>query len=375
MKNIQKRSVIAAIVVCAGAAIMAGGVSKQPVKETTFPLQAEEPGTEGKQPDVKTDAYDLADTDLTVWYEDPSYEDFFEYAARQYFEQTGVKAAFKCQDTLDYIGMIYDNTMQGEDYPDVYLLNGDELEEAYLYGLAMENEDGGSYEGASQKSVKASTYEDKMIGYPLSYDANVFVYQNGYFENQPESLQAIIDYSNENEPGENVEYLLEWDVNDAFYDFPFVGNSVTFEKTAPETMNVAYDEDLYQKDLEYFETILGSFSLDINSVSMDSILEHFKSGKTLCAFVNTDSLQKLDDISYSVMEIPALNEELPSIGCASTDMFVVNDFSKKLSKLITNSSIREKFYENSFKVYNDNYSVNQLIKKRLEYYNNIFFVE
>ena len=99
-------------------------------------------------------------------------------------------------------------------------------------------------------------------------------------------------------------------------------------KQAPETMNVAYDEDLYQKDLEYFETILGSFSLDINSVSMDSILEHFKSGKTLCAFVNTDSLQKLDDISYSVMEIPALNEELPSIGCASTDMFVVNDFSK-----------------------------------------------
>ena len=80
---------------------------------------------------------------------------------------------------------------------------------------------------------------------------------------------------------------------------------------------MAYDEDLYQKDLEYFETILGSFSLDINSVSMDSILEHFKSGKTLCAFVNTDSLQKLDDISYSVMEIPALNEELPSIGCAS----------------------------------------------------------
>ena len=53
MKNIQKRSVIAAIVVCAGAAIMAGVVSKQPVKETTFPLQAEEPGTEGKQPDVK----------------------------------------------------------------------------------------------------------------------------------------------------------------------------------------------------------------------------------------------------------------------------------------------------------------------------------
>ena len=131
--------------------------------------------------------------------------------------------------------------------------------------------------------------------------------------------------------GSNLKYLFEWDVNDAFYDFPFIGNSVTFEKTAPEMMNVTYDEDLYQKDLEYFETILGSFSLDINTVSMDSILEHFKDGKTLCAFVNTDSLQKLDDISYSVMEIPALNEELPSVACASTDMLVVNDFSKNAS--------------------------------------------
>ena len=56
MKNIQKRSVIAAIVVCAGAAIMAGVVSKQPVKETTFHLQAEEPGKEEKQPEVKADA-------------------------------------------------------------------------------------------------------------------------------------------------------------------------------------------------------------------------------------------------------------------------------------------------------------------------------
>ncbi len=49
-----------------------------------------------------------------------------------------------------YSGLYRDDLRQyhaGEDFPDVYLLNGDELEEAYLYGLAMENEDGGSYEG------------------------------------------------------------------------------------------------------------------------------------------------------------------------------------------------------------------------------------
>lgn len=328
MKNVQNKSIIAAVIVCAGTAIMAGIIAKQPVTEMSVNLSTEETGVTEKKTDVDTGVYQKADTDLTVWYEDASYSDFFEYAAEQYYKKTGVKAVFKYQDTLDYIGAIYDQTMQGEDFPDVYLLSGDALEEAYLYGLAMANESGASFANASQKAVEASTYEEKLIGYPLSYDANVFVYQNGYFENQPESLQAIIDYSNENEPGENVEYLLEWDVNDAFYDFPFVGNSVTFEKTAPETMNVVYDEDLYQKDLEYFETILGSFSLDVNSVSVDSILEHFNGGKTLCAFVDTDSLHKLEGASYSVMEIPALNEELSSVTCASTDLIVVNDFAK-----------------------------------------------
>ena len=311
---------------------MAGVVSKQPVKETTFPLQAEEPGTEGKQPDVKTDAYDLADTDLTVWYEDPSYEDFFEYAARQYFEQTGVKAAFKCQDTLDYIGMIYDNTMQGEDFPDVYLLNGDELEEAYLYGLAMENEDGGSYEGASQKSVKASTYEDKMIGYPLSYDANVFVYQNGYFENQPESLQAIIDYSIDNEPPENVQYLLEWDVNDAFYDFPFISNSVSFVKDEVETMQVNYDENLYNEDLEFFSQSLESFSIDASTVTEASVISDFNDGKTLCAIIDSDSVAGLTGTDYEIRELLALNDTLQTSSAALTDLVVVNDFSEKKEK-------------------------------------------
>ena len=143
MKNVQKRSVIAAIVVCAGAAIMAGVVSKQPEKEAAFRLPEKQTGAE-------TDPYDAAETDLTVWYEDASYMDFFEYAARQYFAKTGVKAVFKCQDTLDYIGMIYDDTIKGEDYPDVYLLNGDGLEEAYLYEHVAINETQKTYEGASQ---------------------------------------------------------------------------------------------------------------------------------------------------------------------------------------------------------------------------------
>lgn len=277
-------------------------------------------------------AYQQAETDLIFWYEDATYTAFFEKAALEYFEKTGVKVAVQQRNDFDYMGMIYDETMQAGSYPDVYLISGDSLEEAYLYGLVAVNEKGFAETNIASNAVKASTYNDKLLGYPLSYNTCVFIYQNNYFETVPESLQSFIDYSNDNEPGENVEYLLEWDVNDAFYDFPFVSNSVTFEKMEPEVMNVVYDEELYQKDLEYFEEILESFSVDAQTVSEDNIIANFCSGRTLAAIIDTNSLCRLGEYNYSLMQIPALNEELAAYSCAITDMLIVNDYSENGGK-------------------------------------------
>jgi arabinogalactan oligomer/maltooligosaccharide transport system substrate-binding protein len=42
------------------------------------------------------------------------------------------------QDSMDYMDAVYTATMQGETFPDIYMIGSDELEEAYLYGLAAE---------------------------------------------------------------------------------------------------------------------------------------------------------------------------------------------------------------------------------------------
>lgn len=75
-----------------------------------------------------------------------------------------------------------------------------------------------------------------------------------------------------------MEYLLEWDVKDAFYDFPFVGNSVTFAKRGSDELDITYDDTLYQQDLEYFDTILASFSIDADQVSEQHIVNNFRKG-------------------------------------------------------------------------------------------------
>lgn len=274
-------------------------------------------------------AFKKAKTDITFWYEDESYTDFFEAAALYYYEKTGTKVAVQCQNTIDYMGDVYDKTMQDDVFPDVYLISGDNLEEAYLYGLVSVNEKGLDEVNAAANAKEASAYGDKLLGYPLSYNTTVFIFQPDYFAEAPASLQAIIDYSNDNEPAENVEYLLEWDVNDPFYDFPFISNSVTFQKEEANSMNVVYDEELYQQDLEYFDGILASFSVDAATVSEDEIIENFLAGRTLSAIIDTDSLYRLEDYDYSIMQMPNLNDTLDAKSCATTDMLVVNDYSEK----------------------------------------------
>jgi arabinogalactan oligomer/maltooligosaccharide transport system substrate-binding protein len=267
-----------------------------------------------------------ADT-IRFWYDDESYTAFFEQAAMEYEEQTGIKVTVELRDDVDYIGDIYDETIQDENFPDVYLIQSDNLAEAYLYGLVAVNEKGISDKAASH-AAEASEYNGVVYGYPLSYNTTVFVYQNGFFESEPETIDSIITYSEENDPPEDVEYLLEWDVNDPFYDFMFIGNSVTFVRETDSDVSVVYDEEVYQTDLDYFEEILESFSINADTVSEESIILNFLAGRTLCAIIDTDLLEKLSGYDYSLMAIPNLSGELSSVTCAATDLIVVNDFSE-----------------------------------------------
>lgn len=268
--------------------------------------------------------------DLTFWYADASYGQYFEKAAEAYYADTGIKVDVKYQDVFHYMNRIYDATMQNTDFPDAYLIGSDELENAYLYGLAAENTAVSAYEGSvAEKALEAASCQDKMYGYPLSYRTCLFVYQNGYFQTQPASIQAVIDDSKDMEQPEHVQYLLEWDVNDAFFDFPFIANSVSFEKNETGAMQVSYDEQLYEQDLEFFARILESFSIDASSVTGDSVVEDFRQGKTICAIISSDSLSELEGADYSVMEMLPLNDTLPAYSAALTDLVVVNDFSEK----------------------------------------------
>ena len=95
--------------------------------------------------------------DLLFWYDDAGYENYLTHMAANYYEETGVLVDLAYVDTMDYVGEIYDATMHEERYPDVYLLSGEELEKAHLYGVAGENKTEAFYVGVvADNAITAS---------------------------------------------------------------------------------------------------------------------------------------------------------------------------------------------------------------------------
>ena len=269
------------------------------------------------------------EAELEFWYDDASYESYFKTMAAEYYKKTGVLVELTYVDVVDYVGEIYDVTMQDGAFPDAYLLSGEELEKAHLYGVAGENKNEAAFLGiVANHAISASKCHNKMFGYPLSYNVCLLAYNNQYFSSAPESLQAIIDYSDDNEPAENVEYLLEWDAYDPFFGFLFVSESVVLSEAEIGVLEATYDEAVLEESLLFLEESLASFSLPLDTVTEESVIADVLNGVTLCAIVDSDAIAELDNPDYSICRFPRLNDSLDAESAALTDMILVNDYSE-----------------------------------------------
>ena len=307
---------------------LAAGVAKSEVYEPTFVKEIDKEITI-----TAAEAYGVAlkeGPDLVFWYNDDSYESYFLDAAIAFYEKEGIAAELVYVDDVDYVGSIYDATMENKVFPDAYLLSGEELEKAYLYGLADVNANAQAYQDTVAKNaMNASEYDGELYGYPLSYNVCVFVYNKNFFIEKPASLQFLIDYSKTHEPSEDVQYMLEWDAYDPFFDFAFISESVSFEKKEAEVLEVRYDETVLETSMAFFKESLEFFSLPIETVTEESVLTDVLNGVTLCAVVDSDSLKQLEAaVDYRTMEFPAINDTLAARPAALTDMILVNDFSE-----------------------------------------------
>ena len=294
-------------------------------------------------------------TTIRLWYTDESLTDYLTGRAVEFNNSNKrVRVEIECVPGLEYLEEINRSSLEGTNYPDVFIMTHDSLEKAYLSGLASEidspdflNDESRGFGMAALSSVE---YKDKYIAYPFYFETSSLIYNKTYLEDEARAqLQAGIDAAegeaaqaeiDENEPSadeevavdetqeqtipeedvagrvgemlpstiedillfadsynapEAVESVFEWDVTDIFYNYFFVGN---YMNLGGESGDNTDEIDVYNEDtincMSFYQQLNQFFAIDEEAVNYEKVIQDFIDGKTVFTVATSDVVATLE---------------------------------------------------------------------------------
>ena len=290
--------------------------------QTTAELTIQDADTE-----TENQSWEEADADVVFWYTDENLSSFFEDCAKAYYEECGTSVQPVCRDSVTFLEDIYTANMEDEAKPDLLLTESGSLEKAVLFGIARRNTAEETYfETFPEIAKTAATYQEQLYGYPLSFDTTVFVYDTESISQKPESIQEIIDLAEESDLGNGIANLVEWNINDGFYDLAFVGGSVSFSLKEQGTSEMMYEESNFQKGLEYLQNLSQIISITPEEIDDDIVVGDFNEGATASAVIDARSMGEITKETAAFSTLPAINEEIKMQSFSETMLLLVNDY-------------------------------------------------
>lgn len=334
---------------------------------------------------------------LNVWYTDEALTDYLNSAALYFQENTdtAVRVVPKLVSGLEYLEQINDSRLS-EDNADVYIVSNDALGKAYLAGLASPIDDKAGFiseENYPKAAIDAVTYQGKIVGCPLYYETSVLLCNETYLAQMAESaiqaeadaaegeaameavegatdeeleamagaendteevvdaaavserkermipvnFEEILNFADEYDAPENVESILEWDVTDIFFNYFFVGDSITVGGACGDDKNAV---DIHNPQsveaLKVYQSLNQFFSIDADTSSYESVLSDFIEGKTIFTIATTDAISKIEEAraagkfqyDYTVTTLPDINDSIQTRSMSVTYAAAVNGYSE-----------------------------------------------
>jgi len=368
MRNVRRRflhRIVAAVL----AMLMLTGCGIQAITDPTGDEQGNQVATT-TQSTVPNYMETIKEKDtINLWYTNEEITTYLKTCALIFSSSHDVKVNVELVSSIDYLETMSKETLKGN-VADVYILNTEMLEKAYLAGLAEENKDS-LYNNYSYPEIAltASTYKGKLLGYPLYYDTSFFLYNKDYVE-APDSFQDIIDFSNNYEGDEypGIETIVQWDVLDLFFSYAFVGEYLNLGGTYGDDISVVdIANDNTIEALTFYKELNQALYFDAEDSNYEDVLKKFLEGKILYTMGDTEHLANIitSGINYGICTIPALNEELDTKAVSINYSVVVNPYSG-------NKDIAKKFAKSLTYEYAENFyvSVKKLPARRLDMYPN-----
>lgn len=325
---------------------------------------------------------DYAQNDyLTVWYNDAGFDNYFNVMAEEYEAFKGIKVKAVYISDIDYFNSINkaehraDDTV--EEAPDVYLINAEELEEAFGYGLAEENKyDDYSEENFPQSAINAVKYKDKLIAYPLCFDTVFMIYNPALFNESPRTFDEILKLESQFdwEANPSVRHILYWNIADITHNYGFVGKyAVAGGKSGDDRENIDLNNENVINAFAYYSGFSDVLNIKLTD-NFDVIPSAFSKGNVACTIINMHEYNKITadenmSIEYKICEVPDMTETMETSQLSNTKVLAVNYMSDKIQ--LAEEFARYTTYEQTEKVYE---LTGYLPAKKTEYENEDFNV-
>ena len=301
----------------------------------------------------KLEVFDNTKT-LHIWYTDEALTDYLSSMAVRYNEEKGVRVIPTLQSGLELLQKINEASLTSEYYPDLYIASNDNMEKAYLAGLAMEisDEEGVvSLKNFPESAMHAVTYQQKILGYPFYYETSALLYNMTYLEELakfaiqeelgvtvqteetetetdseeeasqtdgntqtviseeemmelvhekvpgliPATFEALLEFADNYDAPQNVEAVFKWDVEDIFYNYFFAGSYIDLGGMCGDSKDSidVYNEEAIRA-LSVYQKLSDYFAIDASQVEYDSVIQEFMEGKIVMTTATTDIIRKLD---------------------------------------------------------------------------------
>ena len=299
------------------------------------------------------------------WYTNDKMTNYYNNVASVYNKTNrGADVVPKLVSAGEYLEQIYKASREGIEYPDIYVITSDAMEKAYLSGLTVpvENEIGVN-NNFPDVAVEAASYEDMLLGYPFYFDTSTLVYNKtlleeialDQFELQaaekgenpdevevseeqianlvnimiPETIDELIEFSNNLEAPEGLETVFKWNINDVFFNYFYLGEYTTLSSDGIDI----YNEET-EACVEIFKHLTEYFYMDAETVSRESILTDFMQGTTLFTILDSESAVVLEKarengelgFEFDYALIPDPSDKLQGRPLSVTNVVVVNGY-------------------------------------------------
>ena len=289
---------------------------------------------------------------VVLWYTDDALTDFLNETAVRYnraHSQSRVEMVRK--DSVEFLDQVNNASIEGKDFPDLYIVSNDMLGRAWLAGLALDISGNKLFSDGHfcSAALNAVTCSGRRTAWPLYFETSALVYNEDYVramaesagrapeEMVPDTITDIISFADAYAAPAQVESVFSWDVNDIFYNYYFAGNYLDVGGPCGDDTSRfrIYDADVV-RCMQVYQQLNQFFSIDTEKVDYERIVSDFAGGHMVFTVATSDlpgamrtAAEAGETPAYGVTSLPAITAELPTRAMSVTYGIAANAYTTR----------------------------------------------